>query len=54
MSDNKEREPMAAPLANNAVSARQAVKAGNMRYVLGISLVLVVVAFVLAWMYVRL
>jgi hypothetical protein len=49
MAEDETREPMAQGPRHNATSARQGIKTGAMRYVLGISLVLTVVALVVAW-----
>ena len=53
MAEDETREPMVQRPGHNATSARQGIKTGAMRYVLGISLVLTLVAFAVAWYVIR-
>ncbi len=53
MSDNEKRLPMAPRPGDNTVGVRQGVTVRGMRYVLGVSMLLVVLALAGAWMFVR-
>lgn len=53
MSDNQKRLPMAPRPADNTVGVRQGVAVRGMRYVLGLSMLLVILALAGAWMFVR-